>query len=76
MIEVKNVIFIYFGSEVLVLEGVSFLVLVGWWLVIVGYNGFGKFILVCLIDGLLLLVVGEIIVDGLLVMVDNLIVVY
>lgn len=46
------------------LYDILFMVMLGEWVVIVGYNGFGKLILAKNLNGLLVLVVGMIMVDG------------
>lgn len=46
------------------MKDITFYVKCGEWFLIVGYNGSGKLMMVCLIDGLLEVEFGEIVIDG------------
>lgn len=66
-IEFKNVSFLYVsfdGIKILVLIDINFKIERGEFVVILGFNGFGKLIFVKLINGFLILEKGDVIVDG------------
>ncbi|MDR2833826.1 MAG: energy-coupling factor ABC transporter ATP-binding protein [Streptococcaceae bacterium] len=65
MIELKNIVFEYFGEEeTRALDDLSYTINEGEWVAIIGHNGSGKSTQAKIINGLIAAKSGEVIVDG------------
>lgn len=60
---VKDV-FVGYVVDVFILQGINFFIVLGELVIVIGFNGVGKFILVKIIFGLFILSQGEIIFKG------------